>query len=268
MSGHLLHEEKTYVLRGHIFAVRNELGAGWSEFIYQEALVHLLETAGIPVLVQPRCMLSHRDVDIHLFVPDLVVWNAIVLELKVLPYQTGFPGEHIAQLIHYLKFLGLDLGQLVDFAPAKVRMQRLVWQEPMLTFRENLQRIEVLLTRGDRTRIDSIRTASHAIGREFGLGYSDLIYQRLLEVELGAQGLKCRFSVVIPALWRQNVLANHQTTCLLVDDDCLLLVTALGDVPAVYDFARMNTYLRAMGLRFGLIVNFGYRQLQLFGVSA
>ncbi len=268
MTTRLLHEEKTYLLRGHIFAVRNELGAGWSEFIYQEALVNLLDTAGIPAQLQPRCMLRHRGVDIHLFVPDLVVWDAIVLELKVLPYQAGFASEHVAQLIHYLKFLGLNLGQLVDFAPAKVKMKRLLWQEPVMTVREDLSYIESLLTHGDRARIDSICSASHVIGEEFGLGYSDLIYKRLMEVELAAQGLTCRSGVVIPAHWRQEVLASHQTTCLLVDDDCLLLVTSLSGTPADYDFERMKTYLRSMCLRFGLLVNFGYRQLQLFGVSA
>ncbi len=173
MTTRLLHEEKTYLLRGHIFAVRNELGAGWSEFIYQEALVNLLDTAGIPAQLQPRCMLRHRGVDIHLFVPDLVVWDAIVLELKVLPYQAGFASEHVAQLIHYLKFLGLNLGQLVDFAPAKVKMKRLLWQEPVMTVREDLSYIEALLTRRDRARIDSICSASHVIGEEFGLGYSE-----------------------------------------------------------------------------------------------
>lgn len=268
MSKGLLHADKTFLLRKHIFAVRNELGAGWSEFVYHEALARSLDAAGIPVQSQPRCMLVHRGVDIHLFVPDLVVWTAIVVELKMLPYQAGFASEHIAQLIHYLKFLGLGLGQLVDFAPSRVRIQRLIWEQPNLDIREDLRYIDDVITQSDRARIHSVRTAVFAIGEEFGLGYSDVIYRRLLEVELAAQGLACQANVVVPARWRQDVLANHQTNCLLVEDDCLLLINALGGSPNEYDFSRMKTYLHGLMLRFGLIVNFGYRQLQIFGVRA
>ena len=37
--------------------------------------------------------------------------------------------------------------------------------------------------------------------------------------------------------------------------------------PTGYDFARTKTYLSSLGLKFGLIVNFGKRQLQIYGVS-
>lgn len=54
----LLHADKTFVLRKHIFAVRNELGAGWSEFVYHEALARSLDVAGIPVQSQPHRQLQ------------------------------------------------------------------------------------------------------------------------------------------------------------------------------------------------------------------
>ncbi len=46
--------------------------------------------------------MTHRDVEINTFECDLMVWDLIILELKVLPF-TGFAPAHYAQVIHYLK---------------------------------------------------------------------------------------------------------------------------------------------------------------------
>ena len=120
------HQAQTFELRRHIFRVRNELKAGWSEHIYHHALERSLQAASIPVLSKPRRTLTHRGVEIHIFEPDLIVWDSIILELKVLPYQSAFAGEHYAQLIHYLKSFKVDLGLLVNFAPSKVSIKRII----------------------------------------------------------------------------------------------------------------------------------------------
>ncbi|MCP4164341.1 MAG: GxxExxY protein [Chloroflexi bacterium] len=101
----LLHEEQTYQLRGPIFEVRNELQAGWSEHIYHHALERLLRNHGIQFESKPRRALVHRNSEVHTFEPDLIVWDSIILELKVLPYQNNFASEHYAQLIHLLEIL-------------------------------------------------------------------------------------------------------------------------------------------------------------------
>ncbi len=100
----LIHEDLTYQLRGLVFQVRNELDAGWSEEVYHQALLQALRAEAIPVQSKLRRTLSHRGVEVHLFEPDLIVWDTIILELKALPYQNHFLGEQYAQVIHYLKF--------------------------------------------------------------------------------------------------------------------------------------------------------------------
>lgn len=95
------HQAQTFELRKHIFAVRNELKAGWSEHIYHHALEQALRSANIPVLSKPRRALTHRGIEIHVFGPDLIAWDEIILELKLLPYQSQFAREHYAQIIHY-----------------------------------------------------------------------------------------------------------------------------------------------------------------------
>ena len=58
----LKHAEKTFLLRGLLFQVRNELKLGWPEEAYHQAFVSLLKQKGIPVLSKPRHDLLHRGV--------------------------------------------------------------------------------------------------------------------------------------------------------------------------------------------------------------
>ena len=56
-----------------------------------------------------RRWLAHKGQEIHLFEADLIAWDLIVLEFKVLA-QPGFAPEHYSQIIQYLKFWKKDLG--------------------------------------------------------------------------------------------------------------------------------------------------------------
>ena len=98
----LRHKEKTRLLRGLIYQVRNELKGGWSEEVYHQALYTVFQENEVPVVSKPRRPFLYHGVEIHVFEPDLIVWDMIILELKALPYQKNFVGGQYAQLIHYL----------------------------------------------------------------------------------------------------------------------------------------------------------------------
>ena len=83
----LKHAEKTFLLRGLLFQVRNELKLGWPEEAYHQALVFLLKQKEIPFLSKPRCDMLHRGVVVHTFEADVIVWDLIVLELKALAFE-------------------------------------------------------------------------------------------------------------------------------------------------------------------------------------
>lgn len=132
----LRYRELTYRLRGLIFETRKKLKTGWSEEIYHQGLVQLLQEQDIPVEFKPRKAIIHRGVEVHLFECDLIVWDLIILELKVLPFTTFAPA-HYAQLIHYLKCWGKDLGLLVNFGSTRAQIERVVWDEPVLEIYQN-----------------------------------------------------------------------------------------------------------------------------------
>jgi GxxExxY protein len=264
----LLHSEKTKELRGLIYNVRNTLEAGWSEEVYHQALLHELRENNIPTVSKFRRSLVHRSAEIHLFEPDLIVWDTIILELKALPYQHEFSGEQYAQLIHYLKFFGKDLGLLVNFGPSRVKIKRVIWNEPKLEILEDYEKIKSGLSDQDRNCLRQIRQHVLTIANQFGLGYPETTYRKLIAIELLHHELPCVSDMGLTAVWHNQELSRHTTSHLHVADSYLLHNRSLLERPAAQDFAATKTYLKNLGLRFGLIVNFGRKQLQIFDVKS
>lgn len=262
----LRYRELTYQLRGLIFETRKRLKTGWSEEIYHQGLVQLLQDQGIPVQFKPRNAVIHRGIEVHLFESDLIVWDLIVLELKVLPFGTFAPA-HYAQLIHYLKCWGKDLGLLVNFGSTRAQIERVVWDEPALEIYQNHDSIIPYMDDKDRIYLRQVCQSILDIGRQYGLGYPETMYREIVEIEIKYMGLNCQAEVKIPAKLNDRILAQYPSDHLLIENSYLLNIRSLLDYPTQYDFARIKTYLNNLGLKFGLIANFGKKQLQIYGVS-
>lgn len=260
--------ELTYRLRGLIFQARNELQTGWSEEIYHQALAELLQSNGIEYLSKPRKALVHRQVQVHVFEPDLIVSDAIILELKALPYQTQFLGEQYAQIIHYLKFFGKDLGLLVNFAPTNVQIKRVLWDDPVLDILEDYTHIKPHLSQKDREHLRQIRHHILAIAKQYGLGFPETVYRQLVALEISHNQLPCETEIEIPAHRNNSMLGHHKTPLLLAASTYPIHIRSLLDFPTQYDFAGMKTYLNSLKLRFGLVINFGKKQLQIYAVTS
>lgn len=262
----LRHEKLTYEIRNLIFEVRKKLKTGWSEEIYHQALTGLLQDKGIPVLSKSQKSVFHRNIQVCTFECDLIVWDLIILELKVLPLTT-FTKEHQAQLISYLKCWEKDLGLLVNFGSTRAQLKRLVWDEPDLEIEETYDYIKPTMTNTDRQTLRPIRKCILEIGQQYGLGYPETMYRSIIDIELRHNGLLCQTDIEIPAQLDDRVLAKYRSDHLLVENKYLLNIRSLLDYPTQYDFARTKTYLNSLGLKLGLVINFGKKQLQIYGVN-
>ena len=122
---HLLYADEVYRIQGAIFEVNRELGAGFLEAVYQEALALEFAALGIPFVASPQLKLSYKGRRLRqTYQPDFVCFDRIIVELKAL---RDFAPEHRAQVINYLKASGLRLGLLVNFGcKPKARIERLV----------------------------------------------------------------------------------------------------------------------------------------------
>ena len=109
----LILKDEAYAIIGACFEVHNQLGAGFLEAVYQEALELELAEKGIPFVSQLETPIIYRGRQLtHTYRADIVCFDQIIVEIKA---AKRLDDVHRAQLINYLKATGLPLGLLVNF---------------------------------------------------------------------------------------------------------------------------------------------------------
>lgn len=105
--------------------VHRELGHGFLEIIYKDALTIEFKNDNIPFERERGYDVYYSGVLLpHKFYADFVVYENIILEIKS---GTGLADEHIAQTINYLKVSGCKVGLLINFGRTKLEYKRLVY---------------------------------------------------------------------------------------------------------------------------------------------
>lgn len=123
-SSGLLYRDLTYRIRAAIFAVKKELGLGHKESVYAAALAEEFTRQNLSFSREVRIQVKYQNKPVGTYVPDFVIENAVVLELKSL-YFTG--AKEKKQLWSYLKGSPYRLGLLVNFTNADVEISRVVF---------------------------------------------------------------------------------------------------------------------------------------------
>ena len=105
--------------------VHNNLGAGFLEIVYKDALEYEFRKADIDFEREVKYDVNYKGMILsHHFFADFVVFDKIIFEVKSL--SKGFSDEHIAQCINYLKVSGHKLALLVNFGELKLNYKRIV----------------------------------------------------------------------------------------------------------------------------------------------
>ena len=120
----LIYKEESFQIIGKCFEVHNNLGPGFLEIVYKDALEYEFQKEGITYSREEKYEVQYKDIVLpHNFYADFVVFDKIILEVKGI---SGIADEHIAQTINYLKVSGNKLGLLVNFGELKLKYKRLV----------------------------------------------------------------------------------------------------------------------------------------------
>jgi len=106
---------------GAAIRVHTELGPGFLESLYEEALAIELRSLGLQFERQKPVPIFYRGQPIGQHRVDLLIENAIVVELKA---TTALEKVHFAILRSYLKALGLSDGFLFNFAATRLTIKR------------------------------------------------------------------------------------------------------------------------------------------------
>ena len=129
----LRHRDLTEKIISVFYSVYNELGHGFLESVYDEAMTIALSDAGMKVERQFPLPVWFRGQKIGDFKADVLVESAVLLELKCVRV---FEPVHEAQFLHYLKSTEIEVGLLFNFGPVP-QFRRLVFANARKKIREN-----------------------------------------------------------------------------------------------------------------------------------
>lgn len=118
----LPHFELTGIILSCCFEVMKELGPGFLENVYKNALLIALRQKGVQVEVEQPFEVVFRGNVVGRYRADLIVEQTVIVELKCCE---NLGKEHQAQLFNYLKVSQLPIGLLVNFRRGKLEWKRL-----------------------------------------------------------------------------------------------------------------------------------------------
>ena len=118
----LLHSELTKTIIGCAFDVSNEIGAGFLESVYENALAIALREFGVAVRQQAPIDVYFRGQSVGTFYADLLVEDRVIVELKAV---SALAQQHEAQLLNYLNATNIQVGLLINFGNPRIQYRRL-----------------------------------------------------------------------------------------------------------------------------------------------
>ena len=119
----LLLKDEVYQIAGSAIEVLKGIGHGLHEKPYENALVVEFGLRAIPILQQPRYPILYKQVNVGEYVPDLIAYNAVVVDAKVIEAITD---HERGQMLNYLRITGLTVGVILNFKRAKLEWERIV----------------------------------------------------------------------------------------------------------------------------------------------
>lgn len=120
----LVYQKESYAVTGAAIEVHKQLGCGFLEKVYQEALSIELERRGIPYEREKRITVIYKGKPLQQeYIADFVCYDKIIVELKA---TSEIENSHRAQVINYLKATGFELGILYNFGEESLHYERLL----------------------------------------------------------------------------------------------------------------------------------------------
>ncbi len=118
----LIYEQETYQIIGAAMKVHNELGPGFTEKVYQEALAIEFAERDIPFQRETEFHAIYKGIVLEgTFIPDFICYDKIIVELKAVK---ELDDVHRSQAINYARIAGFNLALLINFGEASLVKER------------------------------------------------------------------------------------------------------------------------------------------------
>src|SRR5256885_914065 len=120
-------DPRTYAVIGAAMEVHKQLGCGFLEPVYQEALAVEFLGQNIPFKREVRLPIHYKgQLLAPVYCADFICFDSVVVELKALAQMSG---TEEAQVINYLKATGYEIGLLLNFGTRSLEHRRFVFSK-------------------------------------------------------------------------------------------------------------------------------------------
>ena len=119
----MLHQQITDKILKAFYGVYNDLGYGFLERVYENALMHELRKMSLEVVRQKPIKVYYDNVLVGEYFADIIVENAVIVELKAVE---GLHENHSNQLLNYLKATEIEVGLLLNFGEEPQFVRRIL----------------------------------------------------------------------------------------------------------------------------------------------
>ncbi len=119
-------KEETYQIIGICMEVHRELGFGFSEIVYKDAIEMEAIIKTIQIEREKVYDVHYKGKKLrHKFYADFVMFDNVIVEIKACA--GGICDEHISQTLNYLKVSGCEIGLIINFGKRSLEHKRLVF---------------------------------------------------------------------------------------------------------------------------------------------
>jgi GxxExxY protein len=120
-------DHRTHAVIGAAMEVHKELGSGFLEAVYQEALEREFREREIPFKSQSPVQIMYKGEPLNkTYQPDFICFDNVLVEIKALSILSG---TEESQIINYLKATGLEIGLLINFGTKSLEYRRFVYSK-------------------------------------------------------------------------------------------------------------------------------------------
>jgi GxxExxY protein len=121
----IIHKEESYKIIGLCMEVHKQLGMGFKEIIYKDALEIELANFGVSFIREQRYDIEYKGIILpHKYYADFVIDGKIILEVKA---SSMIVNNFVSQTINYLKASGIHLGIIANFGEKSFTSKRIVF---------------------------------------------------------------------------------------------------------------------------------------------
>jgi len=118
-------KEESYEIIGICMEVHTNLGMGFKEAVYKDALEIEFRSNSVPFVREKQFKIEYKGFILpHKYYADFIVFNSIIIEIKSISF---IMDNFIAPTINYLKASGIKLGIIVNFGEKSLTYERVVF---------------------------------------------------------------------------------------------------------------------------------------------